>query len=93
LPGVVIPEIDDLREVKAMLAERWEQWTREWEQRGLQQGLQQGLQEGREEGQRQERLRIARSLLDVIADDRLLAERIGLSAAEVRRLREGNGSG
>ena len=42
LPGVVVPEIDDLREVKAMLAERWEQWTREWEQRGLQQGLQQG---------------------------------------------------
>ena len=42
LPGAVIPEIDDLREVKAMLAERWEQWTREWEQRGLQQGLQQG---------------------------------------------------
>jgi hypothetical protein len=28
--------------VKAMLAERWEQWTREWEQRGLEQGLQQG---------------------------------------------------
>ncbi len=43
--------------------------------------------EGREEGQRQERLRIARSLLDVIADDRLLAERTGLSVAEVRRLR------
>ena len=38
LPGAVIPEIDDLHEVKAMLAERWEQWTREWEQRGLQQG-------------------------------------------------------
>lgn len=29
-----------------MLAERWEQWTREWEQRGLQQGLRQGLQQG-----------------------------------------------
>ena len=25
LPGVIIPEIDDLGEVKAMLAERWEQ--------------------------------------------------------------------
>ena len=25
-----------------MLAERWEQWTREWEQQGLQQGLRQG---------------------------------------------------
>lgn len=46
LPGVIIPEIDDLGEVKAMLAERWEQWTQGWEQRGLQQGIQQGLQQG-----------------------------------------------
>jgi hypothetical protein len=84
LPGVIIPEIDDLREVKAMLAERWEQWTREWEQRGLQQGLQQG----QEKGQREERVRIARSLLDLIADDRLLAEKTDLSEAEVRALRE-----
>lgn len=43
---------------------------------------------GQKKSQRQERLRIARSLLDVIADDRLLAERIGLSEAEVRVLRE-----
>ena len=64
-----------------MLAERWEQWMREREQRGLRQDWQ--------EDQRQERLRIARSLLDVIADDRLLAERIGLSVEEVRGLREG----
>ena len=61
-----------------MLAERW---MREREQRGLRQDWQ--------EDQRQERLRIARSLLDVIADDRLLAERIGLSVEEVRGLREG----
>lgn len=64
-----------------MLAERWEQWMREREQRGFRQD--------REEYQRQERLRIARSLLEVIADDRLLAERIGLSVEEVRGLREG----
>ena len=40
------------------------------------------------EGQQEERLRIARSLLDVIADDRLLAEKTALSAAEVRGLRQ-----
>ena len=28
LPGVIIPEIDDLGEVKAMLAERWKQCAR-----------------------------------------------------------------
>ena len=55
---------------------------------GLEEGHKEGHQEGRQEGQREERLRIARSLLDVIADDRLLAERIGLSEAEVRVLRE-----
>jgi predicted transposase YdaD len=38
LPGVIVPEVDDLGEVNAKLAERWEQWTREWKQRGLQQG-------------------------------------------------------
>ncbi|MFZ1640953.1 MAG: hypothetical protein WAV07_05840 [Candidatus Contendobacter sp.] len=51
-------------------------------------GLEEGLQQGEEKGQRQERLRIARSLLDVMADDRLLAEKTGLSEVEVRGLRE-----
>jgi predicted transposase YdaD len=51
-------------------------------------GLEEGLQQGEEKGQQKERLRIARSLLDVIADDRLLAEKTGLSEAEVRKLRE-----
>jgi predicted transposase YdaD len=55
---------------------------------GHKEGHKEGRQEGRQEGRRQERLRIARSLLDVIADDRLLAEKTGLSEAEVQRLRE-----
>ncbi|MBL8252965.1 MAG: Rpn family recombination-promoting nuclease/putative transposase [Candidatus Competibacter sp.] len=58
---------------------------------GLEEGHKEGRQEGRQEGQRQERLRIARSLLEVIADDRLLAEKTGLSEAEVRGLREEEG--
>ena len=61
-------------------------------QEGLQKGLQEGLQKGQEEGQRQERLRIAQSLLDVIADDRTLAEKTGLGEAEIRKLREKSGS-
>lgn len=66
-----------------MLAERRERWMREREQRGLRQD--------RQEDQRQERLRIARSLLEVIADDRLLAEKTGLSVVEVRQLRDAAG--
>ena len=56
-------------------------------QEGLQEGLKEGLQKGLTEGQQQERIRIAQSLLDLIADDRLLAEKTGLSEAEVRELR------
>jgi predicted transposase/invertase (TIGR01784 family) len=57
------------------------------ETRFYQEVFAEGLEEGRQEGQREERLRIARSLLDVIADDRLLAEKTGLSEAEVQALR------
>ena len=44
-------------------------------------------QDGEQKGRQQERIRIAQSLLDVIADDRLLAEKTGLSEGEVRELR------
>ncbi len=43
--------------------------------------------EGKDEGRQEAQLRIARSLLDVMTDDRLLAEKTGLSEAEVQRLR------
>lgn len=49
--------------------------------------MQSSWHQGRQEGQQQERIRIARSFLDLIADDRLLAEKTGLSEAEVRELR------
>jgi len=41
LPGVIIPETEDLQEMNTMLAERVIEWTEEWKQQGLQQGLQQ----------------------------------------------------
>ncbi len=47
-----------------------------------------GLHKGRQEGFHDAQLRIARSLLDVIGDDEVLAAKTGLSVAEVRRLRE-----
>lgn len=43
--------------------------------------------EGREKGRREEQRRLAQALLDLIEDDRLLAERTGLSEAEVHVLR------
>ena len=50
-------------------------------------GKDEGLQKGRQEGRQEAQLRIARSLLDVMTDDRLLAEKTGLSEAEVLALR------
>jgi hypothetical protein len=34
LPGVAIPEVADLKEVKSMLAERVVEWTQEWKRQG-----------------------------------------------------------
>ncbi len=46
LPGQSLPEIKDLMEVNAMLAERVKEWTHEWEAKGLRKGLRKGRQEG-----------------------------------------------
>ncbi|MFO1370863.1 MAG: DUF4351 domain-containing protein [Candidatus Competibacteraceae bacterium] len=90
LPGVVVPEVDDLREVKAMLAERWEQWTREWEQRGvargMQQGLQQGLQQGFQRGERQGEIRLLLKLLHQRFGELPAWARERLAAAETTQL-------
>ncbi len=42
LPGVNLPEVGNLLEIKTMLAESVIEWTEDWKQQGLQQGLQQG---------------------------------------------------
>ena len=45
MPGVAIPEVHDLLEVRAMLAERVREWTREWWEGGLQQGARDAILE------------------------------------------------
>ncbi len=54
---------------------------------GLEAGREEGRQMGLEEGRQAERERIARSLLDVISDDAVLAEMTGLSVNQIQRLR------
>ncbi|MEW6218484.1 MAG: transposase, partial [Thermodesulfobacteriota bacterium] len=56
LPGTIIPEVEDLAEVKSMLAERVKEWTKEWERQGLEKGRLEGRQEGRQEGRLEGRL-------------------------------------
>jgi predicted transposase YdaD len=75
MPGVVIPELNDLQELNTMLAERVIEWTEEWKQQGLQQGLLQGRQEGRQEGRQQGETALL---------ERLLSRRFGPLSAETR---------
>jgi len=42
LPEQALPEVNDLMEVDAMLAERVKEWTVEWEEKGMQKGMQKG---------------------------------------------------
>jgi predicted transposase/invertase (TIGR01784 family) len=57
LPGVEFPELNDLREIRNMLAERVKDWSRAWKQEaraeGREEGRKVGRQEGLEEGQKQ----------------------------------------
>jgi len=51
LPGVAIDSMNDLHEVRSMLAERYETWTEQWKREGLEEGLEKGLEKGRQEGE------------------------------------------
>ena len=41
-PGKVIPEVNDLDEVRAMLAERVRKWTEDWKLEGQLEGRKEG---------------------------------------------------
>jgi hypothetical protein len=47
LPGVVLPEVGNLLEIKTMLAERVIEWTQQWKEEGRQEGMQTGIQKGK----------------------------------------------
>ena len=79
LPQVSFPQLNDLDEVRIMLAERVRDWTQQWKEQGWQEGRQEGLQKGRQEGLqkgRQEGLHSERRALL-----RLIRRRFGESAA------------
>lgn len=46
MPNVPFDHLNDLQEVRSMLAERVIDWTEEWKRQGLEQGRQEGLQQG-----------------------------------------------
>jgi predicted transposase YdaD len=79
--SISLPQIDDLQEIKVMLADRLEEWAHGYiaegelkgKQQGLQEGKQQGLQEGKQQGLQQG---------EMLALQRLLAKRFGVIPME-----------
>lgn len=49
-PGAPVNTVDDLQEMRAMLADRIEEWAEEYKREGLAKGHQEGLQQGHQEG-------------------------------------------
>jgi flagellar biosynthesis/type III secretory pathway protein FliH len=80
--SILLPQIDDLQEIKVMLADRLEEWAHgyiaEGELKGKQQGLQQGKQEGKQEG-----LQEGKQQGEMLALQRLLAKRFGVIPVEI----------
>ncbi len=79
MPGQDIPEVNELQEIDAMLAERVEEWTEQWKRDGLQQGLQEGLQQGIQQGIQQGELLGEANVLA-----RLFTKRFGPLSAETQ---------
>jgi hypothetical protein len=67
VPGITIPQVADLQEVKSMLAERVIEWTEQWKQEGLEAGRREGLEAGRREELEQVAGSSLRSLRDALA--------------------------
>ena len=71
--GIVMPQVDDLQEIRVMLADKVEEWAKAYIAEGEIKGKQEGRQEGRQEGLQQG---------EVLALQRLLAKRFGVIPAD-----------
>ena len=68
--GILLPQVDDLQEIKVMLADRLEQWALAYIAEGELKGRQEGKQEGKQEG-------------EMLALQRLLSKRFGNIPIEI----------
>ena len=71
--SIVLPELDDLQEIKVMLSERMEQWALAYIAEGELKGKLEGKQEGKHEG-------------EMLALQKLLSKRFGAIPADITRL-------
>ena len=62
--GVEFTDLNDLQEVRSMLAERVIEWTEQWKREGLEKGRQEGLLKGRQEGRQEGEAALLLQLLE-----------------------------
>lgn len=72
---ILLPELDDLQELKSMLSQRIEKWAKEFQAEGERKGRAMGVEEGRQEGRLEGQARVL---------ERLLTRRFGDLPAWVR---------
>jgi len=78
---IVLPEVQDLKELNMALAERIVEWAAGYKAQGVQQGMQQGMQQGRRTEAANMLLMLLRTRFDKVPDD--LAARVQTAAADV----------
>ena len=79
---ILLPAIDDLQELKVMLAERLEEWAHAYKAEGVEQGLQQGLQQGVRQGV-QQGVQIGVQRGESLALQKLLTRRFGAIPSDI----------
>ena len=75
IPQEPLPELNDLEEVEAMLAERVTEWTQKWKMEGRVEGRMEGRMEGEAQGEARGRNAIL---------SRQLSKRFGLNTLDIR---------
>jgi hypothetical protein len=90
LPGVEFPQLNDLQEIRTMLAERATDWTQTWKQQGRQEGLAEGIQKGLVEGVQKGEAALLLRQLEVRFGPLSEADRARLMEADADRGGAGN---
>jgi len=85
-----LDNINDLTEVRTMLAETVKNWAKTWKAEGIAEGIaegmEKGIKKGIEKGTEKTKLEIARAMLQKGLDRQVVVELTGLSEEEVLRL-------
>ncbi|WP_298128557.1 DUF4351 domain-containing protein [Ferrovum sp.] len=75
---ILLPEVNDLQELRIMLADRLEEWAHQYKTEGMQQGMRQGMQQGMQQGVQQ-----GMQQGEALALQKLLTKRFGAISPEI----------